>query len=82
MIYKKSERWKLRLYRPNGWVEEGVNAVKRSTVSTGQLSALLHLHTRPINPVVFRESSFLRKGNLVLRGVSRLDAFSVYPGRT
>jgi hypothetical protein len=67
---------------PLWWVEEGVNAAKRSTVSTGQLRPLLALHTRPINPVVFRESSFLRKGNLVLRGVSRLDAFSVYPGRT
>src|ERR1019366_2941008 len=81
-IYKRVRGKTLRLGRPSGWVEEGVNAAKRSTVSTGQLSALLHLHTRPINPVVFRESSFLRKGNLVLRGVSRLDAFSVYPGRT
>src|SRR5262249_2864851 len=35
--------------------EQGINAVKRSAVSTGQLSALLHLHTRPIDPVVFRE---------------------------
>ena len=65
-----------------GWVEEGVNAAKRSAVSTGQLSALLHVHLRPIDPVVFREPSSLRTGDLVLRGVSRLDAFSVYPGRT
>ena len=61
---------------------ERIKAAKRSAVSTGQLSALLHLHTRPIDPVVFREPSFLRKGDLFLRGVSRLDAFSVYPGRT
>ena len=65
-----------------GEVKEGVNAAKRSAVSTGQLSALLHLHIRPIDPVVFREPSSLRTGDLVLRGVSRLDAFSVYPGRT
>ena len=32
-----------------------VNAVKRSAVSTGQLSTLPCLHTRPIDPVVFRE---------------------------
>ena len=64
--------------RPEG----GVNAAKRSAVSTGQLSTLPYLHTRPINPVVFRGPSFLRKGDLVSRGVSRLDAFSVYPGRT
>ena len=67
---------------PVGWVEEGVNAAKRSAVSTGQLRPLLHLHTRPIDPVVYREPSSLRTGDLVLRGVSRLDAFSVYPGRT
>jgi len=32
--------------------------------------------------VVFQESSSLRKRDLFLQGVSRLDAFSVYPGRT
>lgn len=59
-----------------------INAAKRSTVSTGQLRRLLALHTRPINLVVFQESSSLRKRDLFLQGVSRLDAFSVYPGRT
>jgi hypothetical protein len=34
-----------------------VNAVKRSAVSTGQLSALLHLHIPPIDLVVFQEPS-------------------------
>src|SRR4051794_28840049 len=34
-----------------------VNAVKRSAVSTGQLSALLHLHTPPIDLVIFQEPS-------------------------
>jgi hypothetical protein len=62
--------------------ERGINAAKRSAVSTGQLRRLPALHTRPIDLVVFQEPSSLRTGGLVLRGVSRLDAFSVYPGRT
>ena len=53
-------------------------------ISTGQLSALLRVHTRPINHVVFvgpsGESS--SQGDLVLGGASRLDAFSGYPVRT
>ncbi len=47
------------------------------TISTGKLHALLHFHTRPINVVVFHGS----QGILVLRWVSRLDAFSGYPVR-
>ena len=63
--------------------EERINAAKRSAVSTGRLSALPHVHVRPIDLVVFQEPSLLKgAGDLVLRGVSRLDAFSVYPGRT
>src|SRR5437660_2022628 len=62
--------------------KELINAVKRLAVSTGKLSALLHLHIRPIDPVVFREPMYLRTGNVILRRVSRLYAFSVYPGRT
>ena len=63
---------------------EGVNlAVTGSnqayrTISTGQLNALLRLHLRPIDVVVFHGS----QGYLVLRGASRLDAFSGYPFRT
>ena len=66
------------------WGAEGrINAAKRSAVSTGRLSALPHVHVRPIDLVVFQEPSLLKgAGDLVLRGVSRLDAFSVYPGRT
>ena len=57
--------------------------VKRSAVSTGQLRRLLALHIRPIDLVVFQGPSGSKSnGNLILRGVSRLDAFSVYPGRT
>ena len=48
-------------------------------ISTPQLSALLHLHPEPINLVVFQGSYFFRMGYLILRGASRLDAFSVYP---
>ena len=48
------------------------------TISTGQLSALLRLHLRPIDVVVCHGP----QGDLVLRGASRLDAFSGYPVRT
>jgi hypothetical protein len=66
----------------SGSQEGGINAAKRSTISTGQLRRLPVLHTRPIDLVVFQESLALRQGDLILRGVSRLDAFSVYPCRT
>ena len=48
------------------------------TISTGQLNALLRLHLRPIDVVVYHGP----QGYLVLRGASRLDAFSGYPVRT
>ena len=48
------------------------------TISTGQLNALLHLHLRPIDEVVYLGP----QGYLVLRGASRLDAFSGYPVRS
>ena len=35
--------------------EQRISAEKRSAVSTGQLSALLHLHTRPIDLLVLQE---------------------------
>ncbi len=47
-------------------------------ISTGKLHALLRVHTRPIDVVVFHGS----QGILVFRWVSRLDAFSGYPVRT
>ena len=62
--------------------EGTINAVKRLAVSTGRLRRLLALHLRPIDLVVFQEPSFLRTGDLILRRVSRLYAFSVYPDRT
>ena len=47
-------------------------------ISTGQLNALPHLHLRPIDVVVFHGP----QGDLVLKGASRLDAYSGYPVRT
>ena len=51
-------------------------------ISDSQLHALLHFHLCPIYLVLFKGSYFLRMGYLILRGASRLDAFSVYPFRT
>src|SRR5262245_30479026 len=51
-------------------------------ISTGLLSALLRLHSRPINLVVYQASYSLEgMGELISRSASRLDAFSGYPGR-
>ena len=47
-------------------------------ISTGQLHGLPRFHLRPIDVVVFHGS----QRDLVLRRVSRLDAFSGYPVRT
>ena len=58
-------------------VHDGVSRAYRA-IRTGQLSALPHLHTRPINVMVYHGP----RGDLVLRRVSRLDAFSGYPVRT
>ena len=55
----------------------GSNQAYRA-ISTGQLNALLHLHLRPIDEVVYLGP----QGYLVLRGASRLDAFSGYPVRS
>ena len=48
-------------------------------ISNSQLRTLLHFHLCPIYLVVFKGSYFFRMGYLILRGASRLDAFSVYP---
>ena len=55
----------------------GSNQAYRA-ISTGQLNALPRLHLQPIDEVVYLGS----QGYLVLRGASRLDAFSGYPVRT
>ena len=51
-------------------------------ISNSQLRTLLHFHLCPIYLVVFKGSYFFRMGYLILRGASRLDAFSVYPVQT
>ena len=48
-------------------------------IRTGKLHALPRFHIRPIDVVVYHGS---RWRDLVLRKVSRLDAFSGYPVRT
>ena len=50
-------------------------------ISSSQLHTLPHFHLCPIYLVVFKGSYFFRMGYLILRGASRLDAFSVYPFR-
>ena len=55
----------------------GSNQAYRA-ISTSQLNALPRLHLWPIDVVVFHGS----QGYLVLKGASRLDAFSGYPVRT
>ena len=50
-------------------------------ISNSQLHALPHFHLCPINLIVSKGTYFLEgMGDLILRGASRLDAFSVYPG--
>ena len=51
-------------------------------ISTGLLIALLRLHSRPIDLVVYQGSYSLKgMGELISRLASRLDAFSGYPVR-
>src|SRR5690606_37062151 len=52
-------------------------------ISIRQLHALPRFHSEPIHLVTFKGSYPLHAaGNLILRGASRLDAFSAYPFRT
>ena len=54
----------------------GVRAAR--AIRTGRLSASPRVHPRPIDVMV----SHGPRGDLILRGASRLDAFSGYPVRT
>ena len=65
------------MQRMSSTARNGENQADRA-ISTAKLNALLHLHMRPINVVVYHDS----QRDLVLRRVSRLDAFSVYPFTT
>ena len=52
-------------------------------ISTGQLHPSQGFHTRPINPVIYREPYPLTEaGDLISKQASRLDAFSGYLSRT
>ncbi len=66
---------------PGAWLlilAAGCGAEADRAISTGQLRRLPCFHLRPIDVVVYHGS----RRDLVLRGVSRLDAFSGYPVRT
>ena len=66
-----------------GAVHPGRQRSSPRLISTGRLNALPHLHPRPINLVIYKESYQVNPvGDLILGPVSRLDAFSVYPLRT
>ena len=62
--------------------EEQGSSSPRS-ISIGQLNTLLCVHLRPIKLVVYkRPYQVVPVGYLILKHVSRLDAFSVYHSRT
>ena len=86
LFREKSDATSSRFPPPDG----GMNAIKEygqasRTISTASLKPSRVLHSRPIKPVVFwcpLGPACAGQGNLILRRVSRLDAFSVYPFRT
>ena len=49
-------------------------------ISSSQLHTSLYFHPCPIYLIVSKGSLTFLLGDLILRGASRLDAFSVYPG--
>src|SRR4051794_36498210 len=70
-----------KLANPNN----GINKYPSSprSISTDPLNALLRLHGRPIELVVYQCSYSLKgMGELISRWASRLDAFSGYPVQT
>ena len=78
--------------RTKGWNESAQvvylevlqnNSSSPRSISISQLNTLLCLHLWPIKLVVYKwPYSFIMMGYLILRCVSRLDAFSVYHIRT
>ena len=74
-----------RTFKTTYWTSETFKQpfwISPRPISDSQLRTLLHFHLCPIYLVVFKGSYFFRMGYLILRGASRLDAFSVYPVRT
>ena len=76
-FYPSQEHWSVLFDQRQRLASTGSNQAYR-TISTGQLNALLRLHLRPIDVVVYHGP----QGYLVSRGASRLDAFSGYPVRS
>ena len=65
------------------WTEIWKSSSSPRSISIAQLNTLLCLHLRPIKLVVYKRPYSLKgMGYLILRCVSRLDAFSVYHDRT
>src|SRR5699024_1330041 len=65
------------------WVLSFQTVILRSSfrpISSSQLHTSLYFHPCPIYLIVFKGSLTFLLGDLILRGASRLDAFSVYPG--
>jgi hypothetical protein len=75
-----SDIWKTELYGATcSSPHMGLKSVQAyRAISTGKLRSSRTFHTRPIDVIVYHGS----QRNLVLRWVSRLDAFSGYPVRT
>ena len=62
---------------------EGKKPSSPRRISTGLLSVLPRVHSRPIDLVIYQASYSLKgMGELISRLASRLDAFSGYPVRT
>ena len=78
----KTEQCRLLNYHPQATPSIFMLRSSPRLISTGQLHALLHFHLRPINDVVFVVPYSIWMRDLILGGVSRLDAFSVYLVRT
>ena len=64
------------------WLHQFASWLSPRPISISQLNALPHLHTWPINLIVYKGSYSFLMGNLILRLASHLDAFSAYPSRT
>ena len=78
---RTKEETKLKVLANLNFVQN--NSSSPRSISIDQLHTLLHFHLRPINLVVYEwPYSFEMMGYLILRFVSRLDAFSVYQIRT
>ena len=76
----KTEQWNRNLCFASACISWNCNLFRLSPrhISIGQLHTLLYFHLRPINVIVYDMPYSFRMRDLILGGVSRLDAFSVY----